>query len=288
MKTILVPVDFSLASKKSIEYALLFANYYPIKLVLVNAWSLPQTHPTATLLLDEDIRQRQEGQMADLIENIRKNDTGEKITVTGVVKDANMVNLIKITALNHQADLIIMATEGISGIMEIFSDTRTGSVLENVSCPVLVIPKEMRVKSPHKIAFASNFDMYDVQHMELLLQWFKPFNASLQIVHVGDPEYREFNEFEDFIIHARHSLNPNRVECAYLDHQDVEKGIQQYIEKNQIDLICFSIRKHTFFQQVFNKSLSKSMANHTRTPLITFPLTEKKQQKALPQKELTL
>ena len=278
MKTILVPVDFTETAKKGIDYALMLTKNNAAKIVLINAWNLPETHPSMMFTLHDAVREQHESAMLDLLEKTKKETDNKNLLLEGIVDAGNIVALIKNTASKINADFIIMGTEGATGFKEVFLGSNASEVIEHTPCPIMAIPFQAAINPPKKIVFASNFETQDIEDLKKLITWFKPFNCSFSIIHVGDPKHKDLNDFEDFIINAKEKLFPESFNYSYLSNDNVQDGIQEYIKNNKIDLITLSVRKHSFLQQFLNRSLTKKIAYHTTIPLIAFPIENKHEQ----------
>ena len=272
MKTILVPIDFTQTAQKGLDYALMLTKNSASSIVLLNIWNLPETHPSMSFTLHDVVREQNEKAMQDLIEKIKSQVENKSLKLEGIVDTGNIVYLVKNTAKAINADLIVMGTEGASGFKEVFIGSNAGGVMEHAPCPVLAVPNEIKIRMPEKILFATNFEVQDISRLKKLITWFKPFKCSFSIIHVGDQQHRDLNDFEDFIITAREKIAPESFNYSYLSNENVQQGIEEYIKENNIDLISMSARKHTFFQQLFNRSLTKKIAYHTSVPLISFPV----------------
>jgi len=53
-------------------------------------------------------------------------------------------------------------------------------------------------------------------------------------------------------------------------NEDVESGLNNYLEKNKIDIIAMMPRRQTLFDRLFNGIHTKNIALHTKIPLLTF------------------
>ncbi|MEO5602753.1 MAG: hypothetical protein ABIR06_17665 [Cyclobacteriaceae bacterium] len=53
-------------------------------------------------------------------------------------------------------------------------------------------------------------------------------------------------------------------------HDDVQKGIDLFVDSVGADLIALSTRKRNVFEKIFDTSLAKKMPYQARLPLIAF------------------
>ena len=51
---------------------------------------------------------------------------------------------------------------------------------------------------------------------------------------------------------------------------NVDYELEDFIEKNKVDLLALSMRKRNIFSKLFDRSLTKKMAYHSHTPLFAF------------------
>jgi nucleotide-binding universal stress UspA family protein len=59
-------------------------------------------------------------------------------------------------------------------------------------------------------------------------------------------------------------------------NRNVESGIDEFAEKNKIDLLVVLPRKKGLFESLFGKSESKSLIFHTKVPLLALSASKKK------------
>lgn len=270
MKTILVPTDFTSSAKQGIDYALLLGRQFDSQIILLNVWSLPQTHPTMIISMGDIINENSEKAIVKLKNELIQDPKNKNLAFKTIVKMGDIVPLIKNVAAKNNADLIVMATEGAAGLKEVFIGSNAGGVIEEAPCPVIVIPHNSPVTTPQKIAVATNFEDSDFKVLKKVQQLFSGFGCTFSIFHVGDPEYKDLNQYEDFCV----EINKKHPEITtnYLSDDDVSDGIEKYISKNNIDLIVLSAHKHTVLQLLFNRSVSKRIVYHSHIPLMVFQI----------------
>jgi nucleotide-binding universal stress UspA family protein len=135
---VLVPLDFSSCSMKSLDYAVAFAGYFDAALILVHvvpvSYAIGEFGAMDFSLLESEMRANAEKQMAEF-----KARLGDAIPVETVVRLGRPVLEIVEAARSLEADLIIISTHGHTGLKHVL----LGSVAENVvryaPCPVLTV-----------------------------------------------------------------------------------------------------------------------------------------------------
>jgi nucleotide-binding universal stress UspA family protein len=148
-KIILAPIDFSGHSKHALSEAADLAVLFGSQLLLVNVVAALPKLPSASAFFHEaefeqELHKNAEQQLASLAESY----AGKGITVHSQVGTANDVGM-EILRIGEEegADLIVIATHGLSG----WSERAFGSVTEKVvhlaTCPVLVLRAHAEAKS---------------------------------------------------------------------------------------------------------------------------------------------
>ena len=141
MKRIIVPIDFSDYSKKALRYAVEFAKQFSAEIILVYVVE-PVVYPAdfsfgqvAIPSMENELRQRGEEQLAKLLEN----EAGHLIPSRAVVRSGKPFVEINLLAQEENADLIIIATHGHSGIEHVLFGSTAEKVVRKAHCPVLTV-----------------------------------------------------------------------------------------------------------------------------------------------------
>ncbi|MEW6703137.1 MAG: universal stress protein [Bacteroidota bacterium] len=141
IKKILVPIDFSDYSKNALKYAVQFAKQFNAKISLIYVvepiiypadFSMGQVAIPST---DIDLHSRAEDELKNLAKNmIEASIAGETIIKTG----KPFVEIIE-TAKEKDADLIIIATHGHTGVEHLLFGSTAEKVVRKAPCPVLTL-----------------------------------------------------------------------------------------------------------------------------------------------------
>ena len=146
IKRVLVPVDFSDYSKNALTYAINFAKHFNAELHLINVVE-PVIYPPdfsmgqiaiPSVDLEMDKRAKEE------LENLSKKQIPSGITTKIVVKTGKPFIEIIETAAEIDADLIIIATHGHSGVEHILFGSTAEKVVRKAPCPVLTLREPVK------------------------------------------------------------------------------------------------------------------------------------------------
>jgi universal stress protein A len=135
---ILVPSDFSDASKRALKYAARFSEYFGSRIVLIHVLE-PVMSPDFThfpLALDEE--KVTEAARSRLL-HLAKGFLSERHIDHAVVRSGSPFHEIAETARELKADLIIMATHGYSGIKRALLGSTAERVVRHAQCPVMTV-----------------------------------------------------------------------------------------------------------------------------------------------------
>lgn len=147
METILVPIDFSGASRQALDYAIDFAGRVSARLFLFHAAYLGDmtsvdgfVQPSADLtkIAREDAEQR----MQELVGTINL----QGVPYETAVQVGSPVPEICEFAQDHNVDLIIAATHGRTGFEHLMIGSVAEQVVRRAGCSVLVVPSHPKAR----------------------------------------------------------------------------------------------------------------------------------------------
>jgi universal stress protein A len=139
IKRLLVPVDFSDSSAKLLEFAIDFARMHDAEVVLAHViepmnYAVPRWLPEPTTLLEEQ-RKEAATQIAKLQEFAR----GKRVKCSSEIHFGVVYEVIADLARQLEADMIVIATHGRTGLAHMIIGSVAERVIHNATCPVLVL-----------------------------------------------------------------------------------------------------------------------------------------------------
>ncbi len=145
IQKILVPVDFSDYSKKALNYAVEFSSNFNAKLYLIYVVE-PQIYPADFTMgqviptFNNDISKA----AGDELEQLAKKIIGNKISYETITKIGQPFYEIIDTASDVNADLIIIATHGHTGMEHLLFGSTAEKVVRKAPCPVLTLREPIK------------------------------------------------------------------------------------------------------------------------------------------------
>ena len=140
IKSILVPIDFSTASKKALQYAVPFARQFGAKLTLlhvVEPVATPDFANSFPLMMENDkVKAASRGQLEHII---KEQAIAPKLVEKTLVRFGRSFHEIADAARTLKVDLIIISTHGYTGLKHALLGSTTERVVRHAPCPVLVV-----------------------------------------------------------------------------------------------------------------------------------------------------
>jgi nucleotide-binding universal stress UspA family protein len=158
IKLILAPIDFSNFSQNALTVAADLASRFGAELLLVHVVPAVPDLPEGVSIFkegkyDQNLHEVAAKRLSDLAAGL----AGKNIKVRTQLGAANDVGmeLVRVAAAEH-ADLIVIATHGMTGWRQIAFGSVAKKVVEEVTCPVLVMRAEQAGKDASEDAHASS------------------------------------------------------------------------------------------------------------------------------------
>jgi len=269
MQTFLVPVDFSAASDNALIYAANLAQSIKARLLLLHAYMLPTpvSEVPYVMITADELQKENEQMMKKTSDRLTQQF---QVEITTIVRLGIASDEVKAVTRDQKVDLVIMGMKGAGGLEKIIGSTTT-NVIHKVSTPVLIVPHDAVYKHISAIAYASDFKEPAQTGLFMpLIHLARHFNAPINIVHIQSGHGgRDEAETGKLSLQAAFRDHPHQ----FLTREDssVNHGINEYLQESGSDLLVMVAHKHSFFERVFSKSHTSSMAHETHTPMLVLP-----------------
>ncbi len=198
-KHIVVPIDFSNTSREALPYAYKLALGYGSKITLLHAitlfdydpYSKKHSFPSADELY-ASIEASADAHCSEIIDDANKQSKDlqiEKVMERGISPHEVISGYPK----EQNADLIVMATHGRSGLSNVLLGSVTEKVIQTAPCPVLVVKKpkhaDLKKLSFNNILVPTDFSDSSQNAMEYALGLAKKYHAHITLMHAVEVRF---------------------------------------------------------------------------------------------------
>jgi nucleotide-binding universal stress UspA family protein len=255
IKTILVPFDFSDISKKALDYAIDFIGMdNDTKILLAH---ITENEDTSTL--EEAFKEIKAGK-------IRFRGAMEWVIQKGTLTET-LLDIQK----NQTVDLVIMGTSGEDGKHMLKVNNTSKLAVEIDNCSVIAIPDKELEFSIKKIALVLGKDkIEDRSVLETLLRITRRFNAKVVVLTVQNEEgiygYSENDESNENLL--EYYLEGFYSHHAFIENPDIVAGIDDYVTKNEIDMIAVMPLNHAAGNKRSKGLLTKELTMSSKVPVL--------------------
>lgn len=270
MKLIIAPTDFSPISDNAIKYATDMASAMGTNLMLVNVYQLPISFsevPLVTISLDE-IRKISEEKLAELKHNIETITAGKiKIYTESRLGDVSE-EITKLTETLNPFG-IVMGTRGTTGAGRFFMGSNSIAVISKVGVPVFIIPPGVRFKPFKKVGLATDLrEVVDHTPVAKIREFVQFFNAELHVLNVDyhrkhfTPSTPEETLNMDSLLAGMNPL------YDFIENKDIDEGLNDFAERNDLDLVITLPKKHSMLERFFEKSTTRELIHESHIPIM--------------------
>lgn len=274
MKRILVPTDFSEHAENALKIASQIAKKNDAEIIILHMLELPSQMNDAILggasIPETMLFMKKANEMLD---EVSSKPYLDGIQITEIAKIDKPIHGITQISKDYDIDLIIIGSHGSSGIEELLIGSNTEKVVRNSEIPVLVIKKDIANFNTNNIVFASDFSSETKEPFQKLLNFAKSFESKIHLVTICTPNsFKPTHVAEkimnDFVI----EFNLKNYETHTYNDTNIEKGIINFSNIINADIIGMCTHGRTGFAHFFNGSISEGLVNHAVKPVITFKI----------------
>jgi nucleotide-binding universal stress UspA family protein len=276
MKRILVPVDFSKEAECAAKVAASIARKTGAEIFLLHMLELP----VATIDPAEMTSVSSEPQTIYFMKMAR-----EKFHKFEQLPFFNGIKVVENIQFHHafagiieeskrqKIDLIVMGSQGASGLKEMFIGSNTEKVVRRSEVPVLVIKQGTDDFKVEDIVFGSDFSLENKKSFQRVIDFAKIFGARIHLLYVNT--IHNFNTTKEVEKRMEEFIDdfdmPTFTKNIYNDIS-IENGILTFAREMEADLIALNTHGRSGLSQLFNGSIGQELTNHALRPVVTFKI----------------
>jgi len=277
MIKILLPTDFSENAYNAIKYAVELFENEECNFYLLNTYT-PVLYDTEYILYSPSPLSLHETYRNKSLEGLEKlerqinTDLPNSKHKWELVSSFNMLSdEIKIQVKEKNIDMVVMGTQGATGAKMILFGTHTVHAIKKASCPLLAIPSDFKFKTLKNILFPTDYDLkFTDKYLNFLKGLIEKHASTIHIVNVyfgiplesGQEKSKKF--LEEYFKNLPHNF-------YRIEKSSVPEGIDEFQNKNPVDLMVMISNKHSFFENLLFRPVINEIGFHIKIPFLVIP-----------------
>jgi nucleotide-binding universal stress UspA family protein len=265
---IIVLLDFSICSEHALDYAIGLATTGNHKLLLVHS-----TEPTNTeLLYSLVVPIPPEGRR---LAELKLKSYCEKIQILEIeseylVAEKSLPGLIEELTEKQSDCMVVMGSEGASGLKKYTFGSNAVRVMESALCPVLIIPPDAVIGPLKTLAYATDFHDADYYSILSLCALAKPLHAEICIVHFGENTVAETNKMATLAGLIKKNINGQAIKFDVIVQTNLKKDVENYVNQHRPDLLALAARHRYQPEKYMTGGLSRELVFDCKIPVLVY------------------
>lgn len=274
MKKILVPTDFSTQAENALKVAAQLAKKHNCELYLLHILEVPiQTVDALSTYNDLPEAMFFMKLAHKRFEELKTKDYLKDLVIHEHVEFHEIFKGVFHVCKKKNIDLVVMGSNGASGLKEMLIGSNTEKVVRTSETPVLVIKNEHKTFKTKQFVFASDFNEESIAPFKKAIAFANIFESKIHLLMVNTPNHfitssDAQNRIQSFIKDIK---IPNYTVNIYND-VTIETGIINFSQSIDADVIGMSTHGRQGLSHFFNGSISEDLVNHAKRPVITFKI----------------
>jgi nucleotide-binding universal stress UspA family protein len=271
MKTIIIPTDFSPVSTNAMNYAVDMALSIEASVLLLHVYQIPVTMTDVPVVMvsAEELKRDADEKLAKLKDAILHITSG-RLKVYTESRLGNVVDELEDLCQRIHPFAVVMGTKGASGIERVLFGSVTLTVIRHLTSPVICVPPGKEYGGGiKKIGFACDFnEVVATTPAGRIIEIVKTFNAELHVLNVLYKEGQIKPEVTEQSLLLDTMLAEIKPVYHFIRHRDIEDGINEFAETNNLDLIIAIPKKHKLLEGIFKPSSTRQLVFQSHVPVM--------------------
>lgn len=284
MKRILVPVDFSVHTGISCQYALVIAKASGAEITLFHSFfdqlyysdgGFNTGFESGIMLTDEiilDFHKQKKARLQELADELSSSISKSglsKVTVNSQMGSGDPEVQILQAIQQVNPDLIIMGSGGM-GKKRLLSGSVARRIMNSTEIPVIAVPDLEEAPSIRNVVYMTNFDPADHEVIGQIDSILSAFNVNIFCLHLsGELETANADEKISNLANNQSLKNlEERISFHVLEAGDQQETLRLFLDEHDIDLVAFIPHKRNVLKNIVFQGLTKEDLFLTRNPIL--------------------
>lgn len=270
MNKILIPTDFSDGAFNALLHGLHLAKTMNSSIQIVHAYSMPPTGSNVMVDITDILKKNAEEELAELKKRVEALDLAQGIQIDYKATYGSVVDVVNRLSNEVGVSLVVMGTQGASGITEKWLGSNTAAAARNVERPLLAVPAELPYKGIESILFSTDMKvMKNEAPLRFVAEFAEKTNAKVKFLHIREDDEKEGgNQEEAYRQQVHETFGESRPVFTFMYNDEVEDGIEEAIERENPSLLVVVRHEYGFFESIWHSSVSRHVLNKASLPIL--------------------
>lgn len=268
--TYLVPTDFSAVSRTAAMYAARMAAHVGARVRLLSVIEMDTSEVVLRnwAKLEGQMRRSNMKELGKMQLELRAAMGGKVMIECDITTGIPKQEAIAQYAADQKTSVIVMGTKGAAGLQKIVSGSNTTSLIGATSVPVVAVPAKAAYHGVKRMVYATDLKNVATE-TKVISRVAALFNSEIMILHClpkKTPKTKKNHLAQDLIKKVRYpSISYHEVQSDSID-----KAISTFLVEAKADMLVMFTHELGFYEKLFGKSVTRTMAFQTRVPLLVF------------------
>lgn len=271
MKTIIIPTDFSPVAANAVNYGADMALAINASVLLFHVYNIPVAYgdvPVALLSVDEMKKGADEN--ITRLKNDLEHITSGKLKIYTETRMGSIIDELEDLCNKVQPFAVVMGSVGHSAVERTLFGSNTLSAIKHLKYPVICVPKGKEYgRGIQKIGLACDFrEVVETTPVSEIKEFVKEFHAQLFVLNIDhdNRQFRPDTPEQSALLHT--ALEEVHPEYHFITHKDIEDGINEFAEENNLDLVIAIPKRHKLLDGLFKKSSTRQLVFESHVPVM--------------------
>lgn len=261
---ILVPTDLSENAANALTFALAYAKQQCASITLIFSYYAVYDFASEASRMAQTIENDANAALQKMV-----NEVGNTVDIDYKIIQGTVATAIFTTVANGDYDLIIMGTQGASGIKKNLIGSNTATVIKESEIPVIAVPFGSSFDSIKNIKVAVDLKNEKEGVFKRLIKLTETWDLPYQIIHIENkPDFNKNIIFKGLEAYLNENFPDSEFSFEKLQGVNTDKGLENYVKNKSDSLLVMFSKDRGFLDFIFNHSHSLEMVYHTHIPLL--------------------
>ena len=278
MRRILVPIDFSATSKKAFRFAVDIVKKTEGLIILYHLFTPAKKSFFGSQKNVEEHNKKTELNSLKRLKRLKKKvleETRAEVVVNTVVGRTPVINNILGFAEHNYIDMIVMGTQGASGLKKVIIGSVAAKIISEGDLPVILIPEKFEMKEIENVVCLSDIKGAGKNTLPMVFDFAGLYEARLHIVNLflklQADDFSGKKDFDSFTKFVNKKYNTSNTVLKQIETKSIAKSLENLEKDMPYEVLAMARRKLEPGERMFQKSFTREMAFMTNRPLLVIP-----------------